>query len=322
MLKFAVLVPTAICAKSSSKCADATPRPLGFVASAARCQLRPSRSAWRPSLNANSLMKFSRRSRRRGQSPRSLSLFLKKILPRTTCQLSKFLQSGAISNRKIFIFLHLFQLSTSSLANDETRIKLPGGTVIRIGEEKPDSSSSKPGRKRKGEIVIKEVIEAKVPTIRPKRDRKLPKRFQRSPNKSTQKVKKAVSRLRKQLNVDRARSKDEVKEEKVEAKTEPVQLSPIVKTEPPTGAIIIQQNGRRLSHKSDKSENSTLPSVIIKSATPLAIPVPVTCSSSKGAPTSVIQSPPVAQSCTIVTLPVTQVNHLSTFFLVSALFSR
>ena len=194
--------------------------------------------------------------------------------------------------------------------------------MIRIGEEKPDSSSSKPGRKRKGEIVIKEVIEAKVPTIRPKRDRKLPKRFQRSPNKSTQKVKKAVSRLRKQLNVDRARSKDEVKEEKVEAKTEPVQLSPIVKTEPPTGAIIIQQNGRRLSHKSDKSENSTLPSVIIKSATPLAIPVPVTCSSSKGAPTSVIQSPPVAQSCTIVTLPVTQVNHLSTFFLVSALFSR
>lgn len=108
VLKFAARVPTANCAKSSRKCADATAPPLGFVAFAERCQLQPNRLAWRPLLNANSQMTFSRRSRRRGRNPKSPSLFLRKILPLMICQSSKFHQSEAILNRKKLNFSSSF----------------------------------------------------------------------------------------------------------------------------------------------------------------------------------------------------------------------
>lgn len=192
-----------------------------------------------------------------------------------------------------------------SLENDETRVKLPGGTVIRIGESKPDPS--KPGRKRKGEIVVKEVVE------QPKRkrtDKSLELRKSRlylgasiNPRKS-RKLKKAIHRLRKQLNTDRARPLA------AEEKSEPVKVepsAPTVKSEPQaaTASAIIIQNGRRLSHKSEPASDQPIPSVIIKSA-PLVQAIP----SSRGTATSVIQSTNSAQSCTIVTLPVTQVHGL------------
>ena len=187
-----------------------------------------------------------------------------------------------------------------SLKNDETKIKLPGGTVIRIGEAKPDPS--KPGRKRKGEIVVKEVVE------QPKRKRaekslELKKNriyLGTNPRKS-RKLKKAIHRLRKKLNTDRTIPLA------AEAKSEPVKVEPaIVKSEPQpaTASAIIIQNGRRLSHKSEPSSDQPIPSVIIKSA-PLVQAIP----SSRGTATSVIQSTNSAQSCTIVTLPVTQVKQ-------------
>lgn len=77
----------------------------------------------------------------------------------------------------------------------ETTITLPGGTIIRIAEEQPDMS--KPGRKRKGDLVIKEVIESK----RPVRNRKFPARFKKSPDKKS--IASALKTARKRLNVDR-----------------------------------------------------------------------------------------------------------------------
>lgn len=188
------------------------------------------------------------------------------------------------------------------LENDETRIKLPGGTVIRIGESKPDPS--KPGRKRKGEIVVKEVVE------QPKRKRtekslelKKSRLYLGINPRRSRKVKKAIHRLRKQLNTDRTLPL--VAEEKSElVKVEPASSSaPTVKSEPQpaTASAIIIQNGRRLSHKSEPASDQPIPSVIIKSA-PLVQAIP----SSRGTATSVIQSTNSAQSCTIVTLPVTQ----------------
>ena len=47
--------------------------------------------------------------------------------------------------------------ATKSSVQEDHTIRLPSGTVLRIGEEKPEPT--KPGRKRKGELVIKEVIE-------------------------------------------------------------------------------------------------------------------------------------------------------------------
>lgn len=174
-------------------------------------------------------------------------------------------------------------------AGEDTRIRLPGGTVIRIGEERQDPS--KPGRKRKGDIVIKEV-ESK----RPVRERRVPKRFIKSPTKTTQ-VKRAVTVLRKRLNIDRvgigstpkkAARNDSKPEPKVEPKFEPRPM----KSEPvPTAAIIIS-NGRRCS--AEINDNDTIPRVIVKAGV-----------IQTGQATGVIQSPQT-QSCTIVTLPVTQ----------------
>ena len=120
-------------------------------------------------------------------------------------------------------------------------------------------------------------------------------------------MKKAIHRLRKQLNTDRTLPL--VAEEKSElVKVEPASSSaPTVKSEPQpaTASAIIIQNGRRLSHKSEPASDQPIPSVIIKSA-PLVQAIP----SSRGTATSVIQSTNSAQSCTIVTLPVTQVRRL------------
>jgi len=77
----------------------------------------------------------------------------------------------------------------------DTTITLPGGTVLRIGEERPELN--KPGRKRKGELVIKEVIESKRPT----RNRKFPAKFRRSPDKKA--ISTALKTARKRLNVER-----------------------------------------------------------------------------------------------------------------------
>ena len=89
--------------------------------------------------------------------------------------------------------------TTAPLA--DTTITLPGGTVLRIGEERPDQS--KPGRKRKGELVIKEVVESKRPT----RTRKFPARFKRSPDKKSIELALKRSRknaeLKRRLNVER-----------------------------------------------------------------------------------------------------------------------
>jgi hypothetical protein len=222
------------------------------------------------------------------------------LLSRVTRQ--KLFSSEAISNRKLSKIWRVL-IVDFSLENDETRVKLPGGTVIRIGESKPDPS--KPGRKRKGEIVVKEVVE------QPKRkrtDKSLELKKCRlylgiNPRKS-RKVKKAIHRLRKQLNTDRARPL--AAEEKSESvKVEP--SAPTVKSEPQTAtaSAIIIQNGRRLSHKSEPPSDQPIPSVIFKSA-PLVQAIP----SSRGTATSVIQSTNSAQSCTIVTLPVTQVHRL------------
>lgn len=183
------------------------------------------------------------------------------------------------------------------LENNETRVKLPGGTVIRIGEAKPDPS--KPGRKRKGEIVVKEVVEQPKKKRLEMREKLLELKKNRvylgiNPRKS-RKLKRAIKRLRSKLNTDRTRPlADDEKPIKVEA-------APIVKNEPqPTTSAIIIQNGRRLSHKSEPAPDQPIPSVIIKSA-PLVQAIP----SSRGTASSVIQSHS-AQSCTIVTLPVTQ----------------
>ena len=129
----------------------------------------------------------------------------------------------------------------------DTTITLPGGTVLRIGEERPELN--KPGRKRKGEFVIKEVIESK----RPVRNRKFPARFKRSPDKKV--ISTALKTARKRLNVERIQIPTKVlpKQIKIEAASTTINNNHVSKMEsagdkPPTVPQTIQpqpniQNG-------------------------------------------------------------------------------
>ena len=119
-----------------------------------------------------------------------------------------------------------------NLVSEDQTIRLPSGTVLRIGEDKPEPA--KPGRKRKGELVIKEVVESK----RPVRVRRVPQKLRKSPDKKA--VQKAVSTVRKRLNVERVSIAQSPRKIKVEA----VQIEPVsvlVKTEeikPEAAAIV------------------------------------------------------------------------------------
>lgn len=157
----------------------------------------------------------------------------------------------------------------SSVQEDHT-IRLPSGTVLRIGEEKPEPT--KPGRKRKGELVIKEVIESK----RPIRLRRVPQKLRKSPDKKA--VQKAVSTVRKRLNVERVSIAQSPRKVKVEAVSiEPVSL--LVKTETMetklvtngtipvpvpvgstngTASIIVENTAKRRTESEEKSEKDTV----------------------------------------------------------------
>lgn len=92
-------------------------------------------------------------------------------------------------------------------------IHLPRGTIITVGEEKQEST--KPGRKRKGDMVIKE-----VKMIEQKRQRRKPPRFQHSPDKHI--VKNAIRAARRRQCIDHA-----LKKPKIEIKTEPTVAIPV-----------------------------------------------------------------------------------------------
>lgn len=85
----------------------------------------------------------------------------------------------------------------SSEHKQETVIKLPRGTVIQISEDVKPEAITKPGRKRKGELVIKEVVPVEPPKrTRPARSKVIPKRFHQSPDKKVVKIAVGYARRR------------------------------------------------------------------------------------------------------------------------------
>lgn len=171
----------------------------------------------------------------------------------------------------------------------ETIIHLPRGTIIKIGEEKQEAS--KPGRKRKGDLIIKEVIQPqKSEPATSKRSRqgrpiRKPSRFHQSPDKKIIGLAVRYARTRTCVS-EKLRKLDEVKKPEVIKKEstsqlpkpalpDPVQASTpaAIKKEPPTQSIT---STKTVVPEFDQNKNKTLIKTNNNAPPPLTLP-PAPC---------------------------------------------